>query len=133
MRSAIALLGMFSVLCCGDSATPPRCTGSTCSCSGGQTCAFSPSICGPSSCSIDCTDHNVCTGSCADSCSVNCASGSRCTLSLGQSGSVSCTGNSTCYITCTGSCSVSCSSGSTCNLRCPNDASWTPIPQGGHC
>src|SRR5262249_26166757 len=133
MRSLIALVIASSLVGCGDSATPPRCNGSTCSCSGGQTCSFNPNICGPTSCSIDCTDHNVCSGSCADSCSVNCASGSTCTLTVGRSGSVSCTGNSTCHIACTGPCSVSCSTGSTCDLRCPTDSSSRPIPQGGHC
>src|SRR5262245_30756143 len=132
MRFIIVLVAI-GVAGCGDNGTPPRCSGSTCTCSGGQTCTFNPNICGPTSCSIDCTDHNVCNGSCADSCSVNCAGNSNCSLTLGPSGSVSCTGNSTCHIACTGQCSVSCSTGSTCDLKCPGNTAYQQIPQGGHC
>lgn len=123
---------MFVVFACGSDGNPPKCTGSSCTCPSGQTCAISESTCGQS-CSLDCANSNDCTGACGDSCSLKCTGTSACTMTVGASASVDCSGGATCHITCTGTCSINCGGGSTCDLKCPGDSAPKTIGASGGC
>ena len=132
---AVCLASLLLIGCAGEApeSTPPSCTGASCTCPKGASCGFTESSCGMGSCSLDCIDHNECTGTCQESCSIDCANMSTCTVTVGPSGSVTCAGGSTCHITCTGQCSVSCAGDSTCDLKCAGDATSQAIPSGGQC
>jgi hypothetical protein len=117
----------------GEEANLPLCTGRSCLCESGQACTIDESECAEDSCSLDCTDHNECTGECGTSCSIDCAGMSTCDVTLGQSGSLSCTGGSTCHVTCTAECSVSCSDDSTCALSCGTGGEPIVVTGSGQC
>lgn len=134
MRTPIILVLLFTLLSgCGGGANPPDCTGTSCICPAGQECNIGSGDCAEQSCSLDCSNDNVCSGECGQSCSIDCTGGSTCEVTVGPSGSVTCSGGSTCDITCTGSCSVSCDSTSTCTLKCAGDDAPHSIPEGGSC
>ncbi|MFO0693920.1 MAG: hypothetical protein U0230_10225 [Polyangiales bacterium] len=127
---------LFVAACGSESTTPPPvCTGASCSCNSGGSCAFTPNTCGgdAGSCTLNCNAQTTCSGECGASCSFSCASGSTCDVTVGPSASVDCTGNSTCHIACTGSCSMSCSTGSTCLLRCAGQSTAQTITSTGSC
>ena len=120
---------------CGSSNTsgvPPKCTGSTCSCPSGSACDIAPGVC-ENSCSLDCSNMNMCNGECGSSCSLKCTGTSTCAMTVGPSGSVDCSGGATCHIKCTGSCSVDCGGGSTCDLQCSGDSAPKMIGTQGSC
>jgi len=131
--AGISLLGACGGGDSESSKKPVECTGTTCACPAGQSCTFSQTGCGAGSCTLECLDHNQCSGSCGESCSLSCAGGSTCSASVGKSGSVNCADGSTCHVKCEADCSVTCGAGSTCTLQCAGDTAPKEIPQGGGC
>lgn len=162
MRAFLSLLGVVVVgfAACGGEVS--ECPGDGCDCTGSSTCTCLPGNectwkgseetgCNEdgSSCSLECLDDNVCTGTCGASCSIDCKGDSSCDLTtgpsgsvscedsecdvtVGESGSISCSGGATCHVRCTATCSVSCSE-STCDLRCPGDAAPRRVEGSGGC
>jgi hypothetical protein len=134
MRIILVVLsiGLMTLVACGSSGTPPKCTGATCSCPSGQSCDIAAGTC-DSSCSLDCSNMNDCSGECGTSCSLKCTGQSTCSMTVGTSGSIDCSGGSTCHIKCVGSCSINCGGGSTCDLQCPGDSAPKSIGATGGC
>jgi hypothetical protein len=133
MRFVLLLACLLPVAACGGDSDTLECTGASCTCPAETSCDLSGTECEAESCSIDCSDHNECTGECGASCSVECGGGSTCDVTVGASGSVTCSEGATCHVTCTDSCSVSCSPDSTCDLLCPGEQEARPIEEGGSC
>jgi hypothetical protein len=137
-RAARTLVGsLFLVIqlvaCGGDGPPPPDCNGTSCTCPAQEACDIGDSGCSGASCSLNCTDHNDCGGTCGASCSVSCKDGSECDVTVGASGSMSCDGGSTCTLRCTAGCSLSCAGDSTCKLQCASDADPHVVVEGGSC
>lgn len=92
------------------------CSGTSCSCPAGATCAFDGCDTATAGCNYACAEDSTCTGLCGTGCNVSC-DGVLCTLTVGGSSNVSC-GAGSCRITCNGACTVSAADGGTADVTC---------------
>ena len=115
------VLAAFSLLMVGCS--PSVCSGTSCACPNGETCAFDTCSANTAGCNFNCSAGSTCTGTCGANCNVACY-GTKCTHTVGANANVSCISGS-CDVTCTGACSatgaglkLTCKSGNTTAAGC---------------
>ncbi len=138
---ALGISGGIAAVGCGssDAASIPGpsctgdcdCSGTTCSCKSGGTCAFGGAASGttadggdggdggvapPDNVTFNCQTKNTCDLSCGTGCTSSCAGQSTCEGSCGSNCTSSCTGTSTCTLSTGTNSTVSCGGGSDCNV-----------------
>lgn len=111
-KMTIAALSLAAAMLVLAGCGPTVCSGTSCACPAGETCAFDACGASTAGCRLDCGPNATCSGSCGANCQVTCG-GKQCTHTVGAGSSVSCT-TGTCNITCEGACTVAGDANLTC-------------------